>query len=270
MTKRNLTPAENVEYYLGKDRLPNLHWQPTIPCTWEIPPRHTGMSMCNLESHDVEITMSEGITYRLNNLGYRSNFDYLLEELKTKELILVLGDSDTFARGVELEDAYPTKIQQGTEYVVLNLGIPGLSADGIARVGVQSIVALGSAVKHVCLLWPGFSLREFVSKKFKCGVHYTSDYLPYAEWTNHIDWVSNNYNYQKNKLLIEQTALNHGAKYHDLIINRQGSNTTLSYNEVTSDTTKFTEFDTVTHSAIANYFLRKINNEPSLFQTLQS
>lgn len=270
MNKRNLTPVENIEYYLGKDRLPNLHWRPAIPCTWEIPPRHTGMNTCNPDSHDVTITLSEGVPYRLNNLGYRADFDYLLEELKTKELILVLGDSDTFARGVEFGDMYTTKIQHSTELVVLNLGIAGLSADGIARVGVQSIVALGVAVKHVCVLWPGFSLREFVSKKFKCGVHYSSDHLPYPDWNNHIDWVSNNYNYQKNKILLENTTLRYGAQYHDLIINRQGSNTTLSYNQVTSNTTQFTQFDETTHTAIANYFLRKINNEPSLFETMQS
>lgn len=266
MNKDDLSLAEQIEYYLGKDKLPNLHWQPTIPASWEIPPRHAHMMTCNPDSRNVTLTLDDGIEYQFNNLGYRSVFDYVVDDLKDKNIILILGDSDTFARGVHFDCAYSSVIQKSTDYCVVNLGISGLSADGVARVGTVAMQALGSAVKHVCVLWPGFSLREFVSKKFKCGINFTSDHLPYTDWYDHIDWVSNNYNYQKNKLLLEKTTESIGAKYHDLIVNRQDKNTPTSYITVTSGQHTFTEFDATTHTAIANYFLRKINNQPSLFK----
>jgi hypothetical protein len=134
----------------------------------------------------------------------------------------------------------------------------------MARVGTLSMLALGSAVKHVCVLWPVPSLREFVSKKFQSGVHTMSDLVPYTNWWDHIDWVSNNYNYQKNRILLEQTAANNGAKYHDLIINRYDKNNKVTYNTIGI----FTELTAESHLAIANYFLRKIHNQPSLYTEL--
>ena len=67
-------------------------------------------------------------------------------------------------------------------YCVVNLSIPRLSSDGVARVGVQAMLALGTAVKHVCVLWPIFSLREFVSKKYSATVYLTNQDLPYEDW----------------------------------------------------------------------------------------
>ena len=267
MDKSTLSLEQQIEYYLGKDRLPNLHWKPEIPEAWTIPPRHNGILTCNPRTHNVTVTLDEGIPYKLNNLGYRSNFDYLVEELTTKQIILVLGDSDTFARGVEYDNTYSNLIQQyKSDHTVINLGINGLSPDGMTRIGAQTLLALKSAVKHVCVLWPVMSLREFVSKKYKCGVHYASDHVPYTDWYEHIDWVSNNYNYQKNKVLLESTALSIGAGYHDLIINRYDKNAPTTYSQVQGGT--FTELDTSSHAAVAQYFIRKINGEPSLFEEI--
>jgi hypothetical protein len=270
MDIRSLPIEEQIEYYLGKDRFPNLHWKPELPATWTIPPRPSGMKLCNPESHNVSIWL-ENIEYTLNNLGYRANFNFHLDDLKTKNLVLLLGDSDTFARGVQFDEMYATKMQNATDYCIVNLGIPGCSADAMVRIGAQAIFALGNAVKHVCVLWPVISLREFVSKTFVCGVHNHSDYLPYDKWWDHIDWVSNNYNYQKNKILIQQTVENAGAEYHDLIINRYDTKAPTTYTQVELKSSHpYTEFDSTSHTAIANYFLRKINNQPSLFQTMQS
>lgn len=265
MNKDNLNLAEQIEYYLGKDRLPNLHWTPTIPNAWEIPPR-PGMGLCNSLAHNITLTLDD-IDYHLNNLGYRANFDFNINELKSKDIILVLGDSDASGRGVAFDDMYSTKIQQETELCVVNLGIPGLSPDGMARVGVQAMLALGSSIKHVCVLWPVMSLREFVSKTFKSGTHTHSENVPYETWWDHIDWVSNNYNYQKNHALLEQTTLNAGAKFHDLMINRYDKTTPTTYTLV--DNT-FTEFTADSHTAIAQYYLKKIQNRPSLFAELNS
>ena len=107
---------------------------------------------------------------------------------------------------------------------------------------------------------------EFVSKTFKSGIDKVSDYAPYNGWWDHIDWVSNNYNYQKNKILLEQTTISAGARYHNLIINRQDTKSPTTYIQ----SGIFTQLTAESHTAVANYFLRKINNQPSLFQELQS
>lgn len=253
MDKSALSPEEQIEYYLGKDRLPNLHWQAKIPNAWEIPPRTTDMKLCNPSAYNKSV-WADNIEYRLNNLGYRSNIDFDVTDLKTKQIILILGDSDASGRGVTTDDMYATKIQQQTDMCVVNLGIPGLSPDGMARVGVQAILALGSSVKHICVLWPVSSLREFVSKKFKAGIHTHSGDTPYETWWDHIDWVSNNYNYQKNHILLEQTSLNAGAMYHELIINRYDKTTPTTYTQLGV----FTEFTAESHTAIANYFIKKL------------
>ena len=245
---------EQIESYLGKDRVPNLHWQPCIPEAWNIPPRTGELMLCNPTAHNVTVSL-DGVDYQLNNLGYRANFDFNLKELKTKNILLVLGDSDASGRGVGFNDMYSTKLQAATDLCVVNLGIPGLSPDGMARVGVQAILALGSAIKHVSVFWPVASLREFVSKKFKSGIHVNSTQVPYETWWDHIDWVSNNYNYQKNHILLEQTTLNAGAQYHELMVNRYDKTTPTTYTLV--DNT-FTEFTPESHTAIANYFIKKI------------
>jgi hypothetical protein len=265
MNTPTLSPAEQIEYYLGKDRLPNLHWKPVIPKAWAITPRVSGMQLCNPDSHNKTVTI-DSIDYYLNNLGYRSNFDYNITQLQNKKIILLLGDSDTFGKGSNFSTMYATKIQELTDYCVVNLGIPGISADGLTRVGVQSILSLNSAIHHVCVLWPMFSMREFVSKTFKSGVHSVSDNIPYTDWWDHIDWVSNNYNYQKNKILLEQTTLNAGAMYHELMINRNDPNTVMQYTK----NGIFTELTNTSHEAIANYFVRKINNQPSLYKQLNT
>jgi hypothetical protein len=262
MNTNSLTPVEKIEYYLGKDRLPNLHWKPEIPASWTIPPRAKGL-LCDYDTRG-KSRFLDNIEYKFNQLGYRSDFEYNISLLKRKNVVLLLGDSDTAGRGVEFVDLYSTKIRKLTNYYVINLGVAGISGDGMTRIGVQTIMALGSSVKHVCVLWPVQSLREFVSKKYSYNVHNYSDLIPYSDWWDHIDWVSNNYNYQKNRLLIEQTTKNYGAQYHDLIINRYDKTTPITYNSIQNN--ELTEFTPESHTAIANYFLRKINNQPSLFE----
>jgi hypothetical protein len=266
MDRSTLPLEQQIEYYLGKDRLPNLHWKPEIPESWTIPPR-AGSLLCDYNTRG-KSRFLDNIQYKFNQLGYRSDFEYHVDTLKKKDLILLLGDSDTAGRGVEFVDLYSTKIRKLTNHYVINLGVAGISGDGMTRIGVQTIMALGSSVKHVCVLWPVLSTREFVSKKFCHGVCRDGNYLPYDNWWDHIDWVSNNYNYQKNRLLIEQTTKNYGAQYHDLIINRYDKTTPTTYNSIQDN--ELTEFTPESHTAIANYFLRKINNRPSLFEQLKT
>lgn len=222
---------------------------------------------------DSVVVLEEGIPYKFNNLGYRSGFDYDIDFLKTQNIILLLGDSDTMGRGVKYQDMYASKIIRGVEnYQVLNLGIASISGDGMTRVGIQTILALTTAIKHVCTLWPILSNREFVSKTFASGTHTASTHVPYTDWYDHVDWVSNNYNYQKNHIMLKHTAQAFGAQYHELMVNRYDKNSNITYQTVISSesehskATEFTEFTPESHTAIANYYLRQINNEPSLYQ----
>jgi hypothetical protein len=268
MTRQFSSIEQEIEYYLGKDRLPNLHWKTEIPASWAIVSR-PDINLCNKDSHDTTIRQN-GIDYRLNNLGYRSDFDYHISELKTKEVILVLGDSDVMGRGVECDERFSAHIQHGTSQVVINLGVPGTSPDGMTRIGVQTMMALGPAVKHVCVYWPIFSAREFVSKNFQSGIYMHSEHVPYTDWWDQIDWVSNNYNYQKNRLMLVNSANSIGAQYHDLIINRYDKTDHVKYNVLPSRDLVLSQLAKESHTAIGNYFLRKINNQPSLYQEMQS
>ena len=69
-------------------------------------------------------------------------------------------------------------------------------------------------------------------------------------------------------MLIQQITQNYGAQYHDLFINRHAKNTPIGY--ISDPTNVFIELDNTSHTAIANYFFRKINNQPSLFEQLKT
>jgi hypothetical protein len=248
--------VEQIEQLLGKDHLPNEHWTPEIPPAWAVVTRQ-GIQLTGPDVHDVTLEQA-GISYKFNNLGYRSNFDYLLDELKTQELILVISDSDGMGRGVEFDNIFSSLIQSQCSETVVNLSVPSLSPDGVARILTKSILALGSSVKHVCLLWPGFSTREFVSKKFQGGIYSEINEVPYADWWDHIDWVSNNYNYRKNQLLIAQTVKTVGAELHELIINRNRTPIDGMFTYLPSQGKSISQLSVESHIAISNYFLKKI------------
>ena len=263
-TKENLSIDENIEYFLGKDHLKNLYFNPCIPTAWSIPAR-IKTSAPIIKASTVGFFPGDSIKYTYNNLGYRSHFDYALEELKDKHIVLCLGDSDTFGVGVEYDQIWPMLID--TDAIVLNLSIPGISNDGMARVAAQAIHALGNSISTVLAHYPPMSLREFVSKKYKGGVHtHRNYYLPYNDWWNHIDWQSNNYNFNKNKLLLENTCAKFDIELHDLYINRNDTN-------VPYDFVEYGVYNSIgphTHQAIANYFNRKLNGDLSLYKTMQS
>jgi hypothetical protein len=264
-TKDNMSIVENIEYYLGKDRLKNLYFNADIPSAWDIPARILNPApIVKVSSVGFFKGFNDTVAYYYNNLGYRSNFDYIKEELVDKPVIICLGDSDTFGIGVEYEKIWPNLLD--TDAVVLNLSIPGIALDGLARIAVQTLQALNN-VEAVLMHYPPMSLREFVSKKYKGGVHTHRNYnLPYKDWWEHIDWQSNNYNFNKNRLLLESASVSHGAKYFDLYTNREDKKVPYDWEEYGV----YASIGPHTHQAIANYFNRKLKGQPSLFQTLQS
>jgi hypothetical protein len=243
-----------IDHYLGKDTFKNLFFNKEIPNTWDIPTRVKNFTNTNTASKTV--IQPDGIEYCYNNLGYRSNFDYT-DDLKNKKVILCLGDSDLFGAGLEYKDTWATQLQDllGNEYTVMNMGIQGASADAIARIGVCTMSALPNIVATL-VQWPHTSLREFVSKTYKAGVHTHRNYdLPYADWWKHIDWQSNNYNYNKNKIFLENTAARYNMQYYDLYINRDDP-------KVPYDFVEFGIYSCIgpkTSRAVANYFYKKLD-----------
>jgi|LauGreDrversion4_2_1035121.scaffolds.fasta_scaffold298667_2 hypothetical protein len=270
MNTNSLTPVEKIEYYLGKDSLPNLHWKPELPKMWAISARQNTY-IHQQKEHIANQTVTDPVTqtkYKFNNLGYRSDFDYT-DDLKNKKVVLMLGCSDTFGRFVDCDKTYSAVLQQrmGKDYVVCNMGVPGGSPDQSVRIGTQMITYLASSVTHCSLFWPGFSLREFVSKTFSAGTYVADkESVPYTDWWDHIDWVSNNYNYQKNRLLIESVCRANGTVYSDLIVNRDDTRVPFDFMENGTETV----FGEQSHQAIAEYFYKKFTDQPSLFQTTQS
>jgi len=238
--------VEDIESYLGKDHLRNLYFNKKIPAASSIPAR--------IDAEEFRYPGDDTV-YRYNNLGYRASQDYTAETLTNKKLIICLGDSDTFGIGIEQDMTWPYLVEQQTGATVLNLSVLGISTDGLARIATQTIQLLSPQIVAVFMLYPSMSLREFVSKKFSGGVHtHRNDNLPYADWWEHIDWKSNNYNFNKNKILIESVCAKFSILYQDLYINRDDKKIPLDliyYNVYSSLGPK-------THRAIANYFIKKL------------
>ena len=265
--KPSLAPEENIEYYLGKDNFKNLFFAGKIPNTWDIPCRTKGLLAKSLSS--TIVTSKENVTYCFNNLGYRSNFDYTDETLKDKKIILCLGDSDLFGAGLHYNELWSTNLQNllGIDYTVMNMGIRGASVDAVSRVGVSTIEYLKTNISGVLVHWPHTSLREFVSKLYKGGVHTHRNYdLPYADWWEHIDWQSNNYNFFKNKILLENTCSRYNIDFFDLTINRKDTNVPYDFKEFGI----YSSIGPATQSAVAMYFYKKLTKQPSLFEELKT
>lgn len=262
--KPGMNLDENIEYYLGKDRLKNLYFNAEIPPAWLIPARIQNPAPY-INANAVGFFAGDTTEYCYNNLGYRSTVDYVLEDLLTKRVVICLGDSDSFGIGIEYDNIWPNLID--TDATVLNLSIPGISLDGITRIAAQTIQALGNTVDAVLIHYPPMSLREFVSKQYKGGVHTHRNYnLPYSDWWDHIDWQSNNYNFNKNRLLLENICARRDIEFYDLYINRDDK-------KVPFDFVEYGVYSSIgphTHRAIANYFNRKLNNRPSFFESTQS
>jgi hypothetical protein len=259
-----------IEYYLGKVRYPNLHWNSCIPPSWFIPARvNTGGFHSELCKSQIKTDFYDGRTqYKFNNLGYRSNFDYTEELFNNgKKNILSLGCSDAFGQMVDYEQTYNGLLETMLpEYNIISLSVAGASPDMATRIGFQSISYVPN-IESVIMLWPVLSLREFVSKKVSFGVHtLDNENLPYKDWWEHIDWVSNNYNYQKNKALIENACKAKLCDFYDLHVDREDSS--IKPNLLYFG--PYSALNPIVHKAIANYFYKKITNQKSLFESTQS
>ena len=169
MTKKllSLTQAQKIEYYLGKDRYKNKFFSPHIPAAWEIEFCHPALALGMPNTTIVDC----GIEFRFNNLGYRSNYDYTVEDLRTKKNILCISDSYVYGAYSTYENTWTCQLQTLLpEYNLVTFGLPGWSFDTVARVGACVLQAIKGTVDYVIVMPPNDHRREFVSKQYKCTV----------------------------------------------------------------------------------------------------
>jgi hypothetical protein len=265
-----LSPTERIEYYLGKDRFRDRFWQNSLPRQWDIPARGNNKYQFFTPQAGNSVFTDKrdlGTEYRINDYGYRNHYDFGDLDLDGQKVIACFGCSNVYGSCVDYEDIWTTLLQKqlGDEYLVMNFGVPSLSNDGIARIGYRAMMALSGHVAAACVLWAPSSLREFVTKKFQSGVHILdNNHLPFDDWWEHIDWVSNNYNYGKNRALLESTSAAIGCDFVDLMIN-------LDDKKYQFDLIEFGNYHAIgknTHRAMADWYYKKLKRIPSLYEEI--
>jgi len=247
----------SIETYLGVTQHKNLYFTGTgIPPAWEFKSYHI-----DLQQAKNSVIQPMGINYTINNLGYNSTFDYD-DSLKDTPSILCLGDSNVFGLLLQRDRTFVKLLQERMPDVkVLNLGLPGGSADSVARIGVNTVMALKSQVRAVFVIWPTYLRREFVSNRYHGLVYKTPDgtgSIPYPEYWDFIDWRANSYNFHKNRIMLSAVCESHNVVFADLEINyddehiRNDTIATYGHNEYTTIGFK-------THQAVCDYFANKLS-----------
>ena len=257
-----MSDVEKIEYYLGKDRFKDIFFKAEFPFSFQ---DIAAVGTIDKSSLSKRLNLNgwyPDITYDINNKGYRSHFDFDLESLKGKDIIICLGCTDTFGMNVYYEQAWPTILGKKLEnYTVLNCGVIGASADTVARLFTKISQVLSDEIKHVCILWPHNNRREFVSKEYtRIITNFDQADTPFDEYFDFIDWKADNHNYFKNKHFVENIAKANNIKLLDIVINRFDKKVPYDYAGL------FKALGPNSHQALANYFYKKILNLPSLYE----
>lgn len=255
-----MNDIEKIEYYLGKDQYKDKFFRSEIPEAYA----DIKSNELKLEEYKSKILNLNqwypDIEFKLNNLGYRSNFDYSVDELKDKKIVACFGCTDTFGMNLNYSDIWPTILSNEIkDFTVLNLGIIGASADTVSRILIKLSGVL--ELSHVCILWPHNNRREFVSKEYT-GIITTHNKMdvPYEDYWDFIDWKSDNYNFFKNLHLCKNLCENKNINFNDLTINRFDKKVPFDYKG------NYYALGVNSHRAIANYFSKKILGKKSLFE----
>lgn len=255
---------KGIEYFLGKTHHKNVYFTGEIPPAWEFESYHI-----KLKNHANTVISPIRESYTINNLGYHSTFDYD-DTLLTTSNILCLGDSNTFGLLLNSNLLWTSKLQELLpDTRVLNFGLPGGSSDTVSRIGTNAVLKLTSTVRAVVVVWPPYLRREFASNKFHGLVYKTpqnNETLPYPEYWEFIDWRANSYNFYKNKLLLSSICKANNVPFYDLEIDYSDK---LIVDDMIKSYGKeeYTTFGFDTHQSIADYFYKKITNQPSLFES---
>jgi len=254
----------SIETYLGATQHKNLYFTGTgIPPAWEFENYHIDLRQAKNSAISPVGICPQDIEYTINNLGYNSTFDYC-DSLKHTPSILCLGDSNVFGLMIQKDLTFVKLLQKRMPNVqVLNLGIPGCSADSVTRIGVNTVMALKNQVQAVFVIWPAYLRREFASNRYHGLVYKTPDdsgSVPYPGYWDFIDWRSNSYNFHKNQIMLSAVCESHGVRFADLEINYDDEH-------IRKDTLESYWFDAhttlgfKTHQAVADYFANKISTD---------
>jgi len=249
----------SIETYLGTTNHKNLYFTGTgIPPAWEFKSYHI-----DLQQAKSSIINTMGVDYTINNLGYNSTFDYD-DSLKDHPSIMCLGDSNVFGLMLEKEYTFVKLLQERLPGVnVLNLGLPGGSADSVTRIGVNAVLALKSMIQAVFVIWPTYLRREFASNRYHGLVYKTPEgtepgAVPYPEYWDFIDWRANSYNFHKNRIMLSAICESHNLIFADIEINYDNehihNDTVESFGQ-----NEYTTIGFKTHRAVADYFANKIS-----------
>lgn len=263
LLNKPMTETEKIEYYLGKDRFRDIYFKAEFPHAYQdihaVDIKPEEYTNCVKKMNSVYRDME----FKFNKQGYRSNWDYNIEELKEKDnIILCLGCTDTFGMNVYYDDLWATKLQNKIpDATVMNCGIIGASPETIHRFLVKVTQVLPTQISHICLLWPHSARREFVSKTFT-NIIKASDYnnIPMEDYWSYIDWKSDNYNFFKNYHAVKSICDAKNIKLYDLNINRFDKKVPYDFSS------PMFAFGSKTHHAISEYFYKKVKDLPSLFE----
>lgn len=106
-------------------------------------------------SEEMKDWEDDSIIYTINNLGYRSDIDYI----ECDECNVYLGCSYTFGEEVKHADAWPSIVNKNLDdYKLYNLGIPGGGPETCYRV-LKGFIGYAN-IKRVFLLLPVSDRRE--------------------------------------------------------------------------------------------------------------
>lgn len=264
-----LSQTEQIEYYLGKDQYPNLFFGSELPDAMSVPrARREFTNGVPWDTCRDTVITHDGIDYRFNNLGYRCPYDYHLADLRQKKNILCVGDSDVFGPYKPYGQVWIAHLQRlMPDHNIMPMGLPGWSADTVSRTIVSTVKALGQSLVHVCAIWPQNNRREFVKKGYKKiignGEEEITD-VPFEDYWDQIDWVSNNYNYHKNCELARYACQAHGIGYTDLLIVTLGR-----YAKFDGERFGKGVMGPLSHEAMSRWFYKKITGQPSLYESLR-
>lgn len=149
------------------------------------------------------------VSYRINSLGYRSSeFSF-----KESQIILSFGMSSTFGIGVSYKETYTNIISEYLKIPSFNMGVPGASSDTVSRTISCTIPFFKQYNTNLIVLvgWPYSLRREVFTDTFKASINF-QDTPPIKEYYKLLDDTANDYNQEKNILMVRTVCSLHNSQ----------------------------------------------------------
>jgi hypothetical protein len=124
----------------------------------------------------------DSIDYKFNERGFRTH------RFKSQTNIITLGCSFTVGTGLELDQVWPSLLEQHLDITVNNLGVFGLSLDGCYRLLRYYLAELKPCAVVLCEP-PNLRFEIYGNDHFRTIQHHLTDY---GDWPK--AWFSNDYN----------------------------------------------------------------------------